>query len=352
MTCILRSITSESPHLKHVPGLWASPPRLRLLGALFSLASLSPLRDSGEGALSHIQPHIKAFVVSFTSFIYIHYTLAPAMSQTAQTTLPAQVEQALLPLQPRSRLSIRASSHKVSGSLSSPRAKPHRRYYMSEGDIVIKAENTLFKLPLATLHGRSPVLRTIMPPVYGGETRYLGFNDERPFILPEIKSVDFVRLLYILFPCDDKPFRSLTVDDWISILKLSTLYQMDDIRQLSIVHLDILPLEPIRKIAIWEEYHLDPAHLIPSYVELCQRLEPLTLQMTMTLGLKNFTRLAAARDLFHRKMGCGSCMHGTFKERQTVAEDIVKSVFSKQDFSGVQVGGGLTVSKRHTVYYG
>jgi len=215
----------------------------------------------------------------------------------------------------------------ASSSVSSP--KPHARFYRPDGNIVIQVENILFKVDLRVLHDNSPALRTIMPPVYGGQTRYLGFNDERPFLLREVKVVDFVPLLRVLYPSETNFKSPMNIENWISVLKLSMQFQMEDILEKAVEYLDVLLLDPIRKIAIWEEFHLDQALLISSYIVLCQRLEPLTLPMTMTIGLKNFTKLAAARDLFHRRTGCGACMHGTFKERHAVAEEIVTSIFSR-----------------------
>lgn len=126
-----------------------------------------------------------------------------------------------------------------------------------------------------------------------------------------------------------RPYHAIPVDDWLCALKLAIHFQMEDVQQFIVGHLDALPLDPIRKIAIWEEYHLNPEMLHPSYAVLCQRLEPLTLSMTMSLGLKNFTKLAAARDEFHRHVGCGTCMHGTFKERHAIAGEIVTRIFAK-----------------------
>lgn len=98
-------------------------------------------------------------------------------------------------------------------------AKKHAEYYLEEGDVVIqvrpailqypsttilidiiKVEETLFRLSLAALHARSPVLRIIMPPTYDGQKRLQGFNDASPFRLPGVSEGDFVKLLYVLCP--------------------------------------------------------------------------------------------------------------------------------------------------------
>ncbi|KAM6502625.1 hypothetical protein JOM56_002602 [Amanita muscaria] len=204
----------------------------------------------------------------------------------------------------------------------------HVDYYMQTGNVVLQVENTLFKIDLSLLHAKSPVFRIVVPPVYGGRTRYTGFDDEHPFVLHETSAADFERLLWVLLPLSDLSKQPATIEAWLSILKLATRFQMDDVRDLAAAKLNSIAIDPVRKIMIWEEYHLDPKMAISSYVALCQRIEPLTLSMTMALGLKNFTRLAAARDIYHYTLGCLRCRRKiTSKERQSLAQDAVNSVF-------------------------
>lgn len=40
----------------------------------------------------------------------------------------------------------------------------------------------------------------IVPPEYAGKTRFQGFDDVHPFMLHEITELDFIRLLWILYP--------------------------------------------------------------------------------------------------------------------------------------------------------
>ncbi|GLB37347.1 hypothetical protein LshimejAT787_0403980 [Lyophyllum shimeji] len=207
------------------------------------------------------------------------------------------------------------------------RPKRHPRYYMQQGNVVIRVQNSLFKLDLSVLHEKSPVLRIITPPVYAGKMRLQGFDDEHPFVLHDVLEVDFVRLLRVLYPSNSRPFTAAKVDDWLSVLKLASVYQIDDVRELAVARLDASQIDPIRKIAIWEKYRLNPTLLIPSYVALCQRAEPLTIAMTMAIGLKNFTKLAAAREVYHERVGVGCCNRFTADKRQSVAEEIIIQAF-------------------------
>lgn len=118
------------------------------------------------------------------------------------------------------------------------------------------------------------------------------------------------------------------MEEWLSILKLARKYQIEGIRELAAQHLQAMSIDPVRKITIWDAHQLDPAMLTSAYVELCKRVEPLTLDMTMALGIKKFTKVAAARDLYRQRIMACKCKRRSTKERQAVAEDIVSKLFT------------------------
>ncbi|KAF8963604.1 hypothetical protein BDZ97DRAFT_983750 [Flammula alnicola] len=213
-----------------------------------------------------------------------------------------------------------------------PRLKRHKRWYMYDGNIVIQVENTLFRLKLSVLHENSPILRNIIPPITTGSLPIVGYNDRRPLILHEVSELDFVRLLPILYLEEPQsPKKPSTIHELLSVLKLATNFQMERVRNIAMTHLHELSIDPIRKIAIWEEFHLDPDLLFPSFAALCQRSEPLTLPMTMSLGIRNFTKVAASRDLYRQRVGCCGCRKSlTVEESQAIADEIVAAVFAKR----------------------
>lgn len=126
----------------------------------------------------------------------------------------------------------------------------------------------------------------------------------------------------------DKP---RTVDELLGVLKLARNFQMDEIGKELASLLHGLPIEPVRKIAIWEEFHLDPDLLLSSYATLCQRSEPLTMAMTLSLGLRSFTKVAASRDFYRQRVGCCGCRKSlSLQKSQAIAEEIVVAVFAKR----------------------
>ncbi|PPQ71831.1 hypothetical protein CVT24_006956 [Panaeolus cyanescens] len=207
--------------------------------------------------------------------------------------------------------------------------KRHKQYYMHTGNIVIQVENTLFRLDLSVLHEHSPVLRNVIPPIQSGSLPIVGFNDRRPLVLREIAEPDFTCLLSFLWPLEEDPSSPpLTIDQLVAVLRLATSFQMTRILAQAQIKLHSLPIDPIRKIAIWDEFHLDQELLLPAYATLTQRSEPLTLTMTMSLGIRNFTKIAMCRDLYRQRVGCCGCRKSLSREEsQRVAEHIARLVF-------------------------
>lgn len=124
--------------------------------------------------------------------------------------------------------------------------------------------------------------------------------------------------------------KSSTIPELFSILKLATNFQMEGVRHAAMLQLLALPMDPVRRIALWEEFHLDADLLLPAFATLCQRSEPLTLPMTMALGIRTFTKVATARDLYRQRVGCCACRQSLSEEEsQTIAERVVSVVFAK-----------------------
>ncbi|KAH6908516.1 hypothetical protein BKA70DRAFT_271862 [Coprinopsis sp. MPI-PUGE-AT-0042] len=87
----------------------------------------------------------------------------------------------------------------------------------------------------------------------GGE----GASDEKPIVLEGYKSKDFECLMKVMLPPPLKySLPVLAKDEWASVLKLSTTWQMDQVRQLAIEQLSGLDLSPIEKVIFAREYRV------------------------------------------------------------------------------------------------
>ncbi|KAH6908512.1 hypothetical protein BKA70DRAFT_1562575 [Coprinopsis sp. MPI-PUGE-AT-0042] len=126
-------------------------------------------------------------------------------------------------------------------------------YYFQ--NVIIKVEGCLYSIPKQALISQSPVFEGMFDGNNdgGGE----GATDEKPIVLEGYKSVDFECLLKVMLP---QPLKHslpvLAKEEWTSVLKLSTVWQMDKIRQLAIEQLTVLDLTPIEKILHAREYRV------------------------------------------------------------------------------------------------
>ena len=61
-----------------------------------------------------------------------------------------------------------------------------------------------------------------------------------------------------------------------------------------------MPIEPVEKICIYQEFHLDRLLLAGSFGQLTLRPEPLTLEEGHKLGMETAIQIAQARELSRR----------------------------------------------------
>ncbi|KAJ8697067.1 hypothetical protein PTI98_006875 [Pleurotus ostreatus] len=69
-------------------------------------------------------------------------------------------------------------------------------------------------------------------------------TDEQPLRLDDIDRVDFCNLLKYLYPKGISTPVLLTLDQWLAVLKLSTLWEMEDTRTNAIRNIPELVADP------------------------------------------------------------------------------------------------------------
>ncbi|KAH6908504.1 hypothetical protein BKA70DRAFT_1222701 [Coprinopsis sp. MPI-PUGE-AT-0042] len=86
-----------------------------------------------------------------------------------------------------------------------------------------------------------------------------GASDDKPIVLEGYKQGDFDALLRVMLPQQvsflggyllliQHSLPELTKDQWVGVLKLSTIWQMDKIRAQAVEHISALHISPIEKI--------------------------------------------------------------------------------------------------------
>jgi len=159
--------------------------------------------------------------------------------------------------------------------------------------IVFQVQNTLFKVPKNHFTASS-VFATIftLPP---GENEVEGTED-KPFMLHGISEVDFESLLKLMYP---PPFTNvnLTQQDWISALKLSTLWEFNNIRERAIQELlkEEMKMGTFEKIECGKSYQAKEM-LLEGYTELLKRTETITAEEAKRLGWETAAKLLLLRE--------------------------------------------------------
>ena len=96
--------------------------------------------------------------------------------------------------------------------------------------------------------------------------------------------------------------------DWTSVLKLSTMWGFDLLRDLAIRTMTELPgVSPVEKAALANEYKIDQ-WLLPALKELAQREEPISINEAHRLGWEMALQMAAVREssvAWHAKKAFG-----------------------------------------------
>ncbi|KAH6908583.1 hypothetical protein BKA70DRAFT_1562620 [Coprinopsis sp. MPI-PUGE-AT-0042] len=116
-------------------------------------------------------------------------------------------------------------------------------------------EGTLYSISKEILASQSPVFEGMFD--VGDRSVGEGASDDKPILLEGYKSEDFECLLNAILPQPFQPFPLLlNKQEWISVLKLATIWQMDKARNAAVNKLSSFDLSPIEKIQHGSEYHV------------------------------------------------------------------------------------------------
>ncbi|KAF7307722.1 hypothetical protein MKEN_01132300 [Mycena kentingensis (nom. inval.)] len=167
--------------------------------------------------------------------------------------------------------------------------KKHDKYYHEDGNIVIQAGDTLFRVWDGVLRRHAASFPLV-------DKDGAPNSDEHPLVLHNIASSDFERLLWILYPPVIGQCLATTSTDWTAVLKLSSLFGLVDVRTLAIRELGKLSLDPVEKIALQQTYAIEKNWAGDAFVALCTRGPPLEIEEGKKLGIEMTVLVAGARE--------------------------------------------------------
>lgn len=182
-----------------------------------------------------------------------------------------------------------------------------------------KVEDELFKVHRHLFVNLSPVFRDMYTIPVAKED---GISDDRPLVLEGIEKKDFTQLLRCLYPLQvvlicSQSFSLLhssrqfgdhnlefSVEEWQSVLKLASLYEMTEVKALIIKKMTPLLTEfPSLQINLAKTYNIR-TWLAPGLSRLACRAEPLNEDDVKLVGLTDSLTICALRE---RKRRCEKC---------------------------------------------
>ncbi|PIL23505.1 hypothetical protein GSI_14817 [Ganoderma sinense ZZ0214-1] len=204
-----------------------------------------------------------------------------------------------------------SSSHHPRVAQPAPNSTPEpvRRDSSFYSDHVVfqhtaKVEACLFKVPRHKFEQGSEVFRNMfaMPPTRGVAE---GQSDDLPLVLESILADEFRSLLRVMFwplygsSVEEMLAPPLELDEWTHVLKLTTLWGFDRLRQASIDALrQLLEREdPVRWVALARKYEVRE-WLLPSLHALARREKALQVHEAEQLGISTAMKMAEVRESF------------------------------------------------------
>lgn len=149
----------------------------------------------------------------------------------------------------------------------------HERFHFDDGNVIFRVEDTLFKVHRYFLQRDSPVFKDMFS-LPTGTAPVHGSSDDLPIDLQTIKALDFERFLSVLYATDYITRDIQTPEECESVLKLSKLWQIENIQPLIAIRLRATsPLA--NQIALAHRYNLSTI-LLDAVVDISLRQEKLT----------------------------------------------------------------------------
>lgn len=179
-----------------------------------------------------------------------------------------------------------------------PSLPPRRnsRYYNEM--ITFQVEDQLFRESTRYFSANSELFRTLFT-LPSGDGKPEGQSDDNPLKLDGILAVDFERLLSIIYPMHLDPTEAPehTIDEWRSVLKLSTMWGMAALRKHCIKKLSPLPSSmSITDKILFAREALAVDWLIEAYNELAKREETISEEEIQAIGLQAAIGILRARE--------------------------------------------------------
>ncbi|KAH7871942.1 uncharacterized protein C8R40DRAFT_513790 [Lentinula edodes] len=157
--------------------------------------------------------------------------------------------------------------------------QPHNRFYLIDGNVEFRVTNILFRVHLHFFsQARVFFAFPYIPPIID-LTAYCFSPSE------------FSSLLTMFYPRTPGSLEIQTVEEWISVLNVTSALGMEDIRTLAMKRI-LKDASPVDRIMLASYYDIDSQILVAAFEELCMRSQPLTEAEGKKVGVEGLIKLA------------------------------------------------------------
>ncbi|EIW55230.1 uncharacterized protein TRAVEDRAFT_130527 [Trametes versicolor FP-101664 SS1] len=181
----------------------------------------------------------------------------------------------------------------------------HDGWFYSD-HIVFLVENRLFKVPKQKFVENLEIFRDMfeLPP---GTAPAEGQADDTPVALEGVKKDEFRALLRAMVHAPSTEERvDLTMEEWVLILKLTTMWQFHGLRYVAISTLrsHLGNGDPVRWLCLARLYDVKE-WMLPSLEALARRPKAMQLEDVESLGVETAIKMAEVRESYRACSGAG-----------------------------------------------
>ncbi|KAK0212365.1 hypothetical protein DFS33DRAFT_1492124 [Desarmillaria ectypa] len=151
--------------------------------------------------------------------------------------------------------------------------------------ITFLVEDQLFKVTRHMFEESSEVFSTILSLPQGSSSPVDGSDDEHPLVLQGVKGADFENLLKVMVHAGRQSAPKLSHNEWLSALKLATMWGMTTVRRMAINEITQLNSMTDVDQVIFGREHAVVDWVISGYQALTKRKTVISMQDASRLSL-------------------------------------------------------------------
>ncbi|TFK71235.1 hypothetical protein BDN72DRAFT_838005 [Pluteus cervinus] len=168
-------------------------------------------------------------------------------------------------------------------------AQPHERFFFQSDFVLLRIQSTQYYLPTFILSMHSDRFKTLLASI----SRTPGTAVEQ-IAIQDIQEIGFERLSSVSMPAVPGQLEPTSVEEWTSVLTVAHTWEFRTIQALALARIEPIA-SAVDKVVLGREYDL-PQWAAAGYMELCQRVLPISRDEGRRLGVDIVTDISSIRD--------------------------------------------------------